>query len=68
MNTRKSVQLELKKYCHFARPYDFIEVCEWTNGEGFDVTLSNVKGDKLFQLTYGEFEALISASAKLTAQ
>jgi len=45
---------ELKKYDHFAKDDDFMEVCEWWNGEGFDVTL----GDNHFSLTYGQFEAL----------
>lgn len=45
---------ELKKYDHLAKEHAFIEVTEWYNGEGFDVTI----GDKQFQLTYGEFEAL----------
>jgi hypothetical protein len=45
---------ELKPYDHFAKDGDFMEVCEWYNGEGFDVTM----GDKHFSLTHGEFEAL----------
>jgi len=31
-----------------------MEVTEWNNGEGFDVTID----DKHFSLTYGEFELL----------
>lgn len=45
---------ELKPYDHLAKDGAFIEVTEWYNGEGFDVAI----GDKQFQLTYGEFEAL----------
>lgn len=45
---------ELKKYDHFAKEGDFIEVCEWHNCEGFDVTIS----EKSISLTWGEFEAL----------
>ena len=45
---------ELKPYDHLAKEHDFMEVTEWHNGEGFDVTTS----DKQFQLTWGEFEAL----------
>lgn len=44
----------LKHYDHMAKEHDFIEVCEWHNGEGFDVTISN----KQFSLTWGEFEAM----------
>jgi hypothetical protein len=45
---------ELKLYDHLAKDNDFMEVTEWFNGEGFDVSTS----DKHFQLTWGEFEAL----------
>jgi hypothetical protein len=44
----------LKHYDHLAKEHDFIELCEWHNGEGFDVTIS----DKSISLTWGEFEAL----------
>lgn len=51
---RASKFIELKHYDHLAKPDDFMEMTEWHNGEGFDVTT----GDKHFQLTWGEFEAL----------
>jgi hypothetical protein len=51
---RKARFTELKKYDHMAEDNDFIEVCEWHNGEGFDVTTS----EKSISLTWGEFEAL----------
>lgn len=68
MNQRKAIHEHLKQYCNFARYHDYIGVCEWTNGEGFDVTLSTVTGNQLFQMTYGEFEALVSTVAKLTRE
>jgi hypothetical protein len=52
--TRKARMTELRKYDHLAKEHDFIELTEWHNGEGFDVTI----GEKQFQLTYGEYEAL----------
>ena len=51
---RTSKFTELKNYDHLAKDSDFMEVTEWHNGEGFDV----ITGDKHFQLTWGEFEAL----------
>ena len=51
---RKARFTELKNYDHTAKDNDFIEVCEWHNGEGFDVTIS----EKSISLTWGEFEAL----------
>lgn len=60
VSTRKSKFLDLKAYCVFAKEHDFIEVTEWVNGEGFDVTISNAGGviNKTLSLTAGEFEAL----------
>ena len=52
--TRTAKFTELKNYDHLAKDNDYMEVTEWHNGEGFDVTTD----DKQFQLTWGEFEAL----------
>lgn len=37
---RKSVNDKLRKYDHLAKDDDFIEVTEWANGEGWDVTIN----------------------------
>lgn len=51
---RKAVSDKLKKYDHLANDSDFIEVTEWTNGEGWDISLN----DRLISLTYGQLEAI----------
>ena len=51
---RKAVSDELKKYDHLAKDLDFIEVTEWTNGEGWDICLNVV----MRSLTYGQLEAI----------
>lgn len=51
---RKSVNDNLRKYDHLAKKDGFIEVTEWTNGEGWDICLN----DKLISLTYGQLEAI----------
>jgi len=38
---RKSIFAELKTI--YSKEHDFIEVTEWTNGEGFDITISDDK-------------------------
>ena len=38
----------------FATESDYIEVCEWKNGEGYDITIN----DKNYSLTIGELEAI----------
>ena len=52
---RKTVHADLKDYCHMAKPHEVIEVCEWTNGEGWDVSI----GTRNIQLTFGELDALL---------
>ena len=54
---RKAVFSELKNFDHSAKDHDFIEVCEWKNGEGFDVEIASTLSTR-FQLTWGEFKAL----------
>ena len=54
INERKSISDELKEYDHLAKDTDFIEVTEWTNGEGWDIWLN----DRLISLTYGQLEAI----------
>lgn len=51
---RKSVNDKLRKYCHLAKDSDFIEVTEWVNGEGWDITIN----DMVISLTYGELKAI----------
>lgn len=55
INNRKSVSDDLKKYCIFAKENDFIEVTEWTNGEGYDIQISDTKH---ISLSFGELEAI----------
>ena len=54
-NLRKSVFEDTAKYCYLSKNSDFIEVTEWTNGDGFDVTISERSS---FQMTWGEFKLL----------
>lgn len=51
---RKAVSDDLKKYDYLAKDSDFIEVSEWYNGEGLDISLN----DKTISLTYGQLEAI----------
>lgn len=53
-NDRKSVNDKLSKYCPIASRDSFIEITEWTNGEGWDVTID----DRHFHLSYGELDAI----------
>lgn len=50
---RRAAYAELKDYCHVSK-HEVVEVCEWYNGEGWDISL----GDRTIQLTHGELRAI----------
>lgn len=62
INNRKSVSDDLKKYDYLTKEDNFIEVTEWTNGEGITV---NIGDNKTVDLTYGELEAINYLSKSL---
>ena len=51
---RNSVNDNLQKYDYLAKDYEFIEVTEWRNGEGWDISIN----DKIIQLTVGQLDAI----------
>ena len=53
-NSKKSVNDNLKKYDYLAKEDDFIEVTEWTNGEGYDIMIN----DETISLTEGQLNAI----------
>jgi len=55
--TRKAKFTNLKPYCHLAKEHSFIEVTEWSNAEGFDVSIGAAE-DRHFSLSWGEYQAL----------
>lgn len=52
---RKSLMVELKDFDYLAKKNDFIEVTEWGNGEGYDITLSDTQ---IVSITIGQFDAI----------
>ena len=61
---RKTVFDKLEDYDCLSGEFDFIEVCGWHNGDGFDVEI-NTKQPQRFQLTDGQFRALKKLVKKL---
>jgi len=51
---RKSRFTELRPYDIFAKEHDFMEVTEWHNQEGFDVTMN----ERVVSFTWGQWECL----------
>jgi hypothetical protein len=58
VSKRKSVFSEIGKYCHFSSDGDYIEVVEWSNSEGVDITIERKRAVERFALTLGEWELL----------
>ena len=54
LGNRKSVSDDLNKYDVLAKKDDFIEVTEWTNGEGWDISINEIQ----FHLTRGQLDAI----------
>jgi DNA-directed RNA polymerase subunit RPC12/RpoP len=63
LSNRNAAFVELKEFCHFSMGErkgkgDFLEVTEWSNGEGYDIHISDVNGKNKFEITNGQMEAL----------
>ena len=57
---KKSISDDLSKYDYLRNTDEnaFIEVTEWSNGEGYDITIETKNDSKLISLTNGELEAI----------
>lgn len=53
---REAYFAELKDYCHLSGEGDFMEITEWSNGEGVDLAISSKQGNQHIELTWGEIE------------
>lgn len=64
VTNRKSTFVELKDYCVGSMGKDkekeghFLEVTEWSNGEGYDIHIFDSQGERQIQLSWGQFEAM----------
>lgn len=54
ITTRKEINSHLKTYCPGADPNSFISICEWSNGEGWDINIDN----RSFSLSLDELDAI----------
>lgn len=59
LKNRKSVVDSLQKYCICSNNKDdTIEITEWSNGEGVDVTIIYDKNEKSLSLSFDEIDAI----------
>lgn len=62
---RKAIMAPLKDFCYLSQDdNDFIEITQWHNGEGYDISLTRNNKELYLFLTSGEIEA-ISVLSKL---
>ena len=54
IKTRRAVSASLRDFDYLAKEHDFIEVTEWTNLDGFDITIN----EKVMSFTHGELDAI----------
>lgn len=63
LSERKTAFVLLADFCTFSMGVnkdrgDYLEVTEWTNGEGYDIDIQAGKDHQRFQLTTGQFDAI----------
>ena len=58
---RKSISANLNDFCYLNKPDSFIEVTEWSNGDGFDITIN----DKITSFTRVELDAIQALVKKI---
>ena len=58
VSKRRAIFSELEGYCCHASDNDYMEVTQWSNGEGYDICINRKKGQEKFSLTFGEFDLL----------
>ena len=54
-NERTSVKDDLRKYDHLANKDSIIQVTQWTNGEGWDISIDD---EPVISLTWGQLGAI----------
>ena len=54
-NQRTSVKDDLRKYDHLANKDSIIQVTQWANGEGWDISIND---EPVISLTWGQLDAI----------
>jgi hypothetical protein len=58
---RNCLEADLVQFCYLQKADAFIEVSEWRNGDGFDITIN----EKIISLTRGEVKAIRYLTKKI---
>lgn len=54
-NQRTSIKDDLRKYDHLANKDSIIQVTQWANGEGWDISIND---EPVISLTWGQLDAI----------
>lgn len=54
-NQRTSIKDDLRKYDHLANKDSIIQVTQWANGEGWDISIND---EPMISLTWGQLDAI----------
>lgn len=54
-NQRTSIKDDLRKYDHLANKDSIIQVTQWANGEGWDISIND---EPVISLTLGQLDAI----------
>lgn len=54
-NKRTSIKDDLRKYDHLANKDSIIQVTQWANGEGWDISIND---EPVISLTWGQLDAI----------
>jgi len=58
VSQKRAVFSQLKPYSFHSGDDDYMEVTEWSNGEGYDIVIDRKNNTERFSLTHGEWELL----------
>lgn len=54
-NQRTSIKDDLRKYDHLTNKDSIIQVTQWANGEGWDISIND---EPVISLTWGQLDAI----------
>lgn len=58
IENRRTIFSDIGTHCALSKPDDFVEITEWTNGDGVDINISDATGNRTIPMTWGEFKLI----------
>lgn len=64
---RDSIFADLSDFCYLSAKNAYIEITEWSNGEGYDIIINSFQCNTI-SLTHGEIKAIVKLTKLLNKQ